>query len=165
MKPRLFIGSSKENHKIALAAQQNLRGFADVTVWNQGVFRLSKTALDSLLDGLDRFDFGVFVFAADDLAEIRAEVCKVPRDNVVFELGLFIGRLGPQRRFVIVPEREKGFHLLSDLLGFKVATYNPRAKEATFQAKLPTFRTTDFHFLRISACRQVSDRSPWPTGQ
>ncbi len=53
MKPKLFIVSSAESLSIAYAAQQNLRHAAEVTVWDQGVFKLSSTAVESLFDVLD----------------------------------------------------------------------------------------------------------------
>jgi predicted nucleotide-binding protein len=64
MKQKLFIGSSKGALPLCLAVQLELRDEFDVTVWNQGVFRLSHDALDSLLDMLDRSDAGSLFSAA-----------------------------------------------------------------------------------------------------
>ena len=72
-KPRLFIGSSVEGLNIAYAAQKNLMHDAEVTVWPQGVFALSKSALDSLISQLDNEDFALFVFSPDDLVLIRGD--------------------------------------------------------------------------------------------
>src|SRR5262245_43124174 len=70
MRPRLFIGSSTESLKIAYAAQENLERAAEVTVWNQGVFELSNYTLDSLVKALEATDFGLFVFAPDDVVKM-----------------------------------------------------------------------------------------------
>ena len=95
MRHRIFVGSSSEALALADGIQCNLvkRGHR-VKVWNQGVFVVQKTALDSLLEALESCDAAVFVFAPDDLVSIRGRAFETVRDNVVFELGLFTGKLG-----------------------------------------------------------------------
>jgi Predicted nucleotide-binding protein containing TIR-like domain len=136
VKPTLFIGSSSESLDIAYAAQVNLEDVADVIVWNQGLFELSRYFLESLLDALDETDFGLFVFAPDDLTKMRGREMQTARDNVIFELGLFIGRLGRERSFVIMPKGMPDFHLPSDLLGISTGTFEPPAKPERLQAAL-----------------------------
>lgn len=59
MNPRIFVGSSIEGEEIATAIQENLERYNfQVTVWDQDIFELSESALDSLIKALDRFDFG-----------------------------------------------------------------------------------------------------------
>lgn len=138
MKPVLFIGSSSESLDVAYAAQENLEDCAQAIVWKQGLFELSRNFLDSLLDTLDETDFGLFVFAPDDLTKIRGHAMATARDNVVFELGLFIGRLGRERSFILMPKDIMDLHLPSDLLGINTATFdrpeNPRLLVATLGA-------------------------------
>jgi hypothetical protein len=124
MKPTLFIGSSQESLDIAYAAQENLEDCVQALVWKQGLFSLSKFFLESLLDTLDEADFGLFVFAPDDLTRIREQEMRTTRDNVIFELGLFIGRLGTKRSFVLMPRDVAELHLPSDLLGLNTATFD-----------------------------------------
>lgn len=123
MKPTLFIGSSQESLEIAYAAQENLDDCAQAIVWSQGLFEISKYFLESLLDRLDESDFSLFVFGADDITKIRDKEAPTTRDNVIFELGLFIGRLGRERSFVLMPKDVAELHLPSDLLGVNTATF------------------------------------------
>jgi hypothetical protein len=138
MKPVLFIGSSSESLDVAYAAQENLEDCAQVIVWKQGLFDLSRNFLDSLLDTLDETKFGLFLFAPDDLARIRGRAMETTRDNVIFELGLFIGRLGRERAFIIMPDGAMDLHLPSDLAGISTATFakpeNPRLLVAALGA-------------------------------
>lgn len=134
MKPTLFIGSSAEGVSVAYAAQQNLQHVAEVTVWDQGVFRLSQTNLESLLAILDRSDFGIFVFSPDDLLTIRGQENVAVRDNVLFELGLFVGRLKRERCFILVPDNATDLRFPTDLLGMTPGSYETDRSDGSFQA-------------------------------
>ncbi|WP_025176580.1 TIR domain-containing protein [Leptospira interrogans] len=132
-KPRLFIGSSVEGLSVAYAIQENLKYVTEATVWDQGVFNLSESSLESLLVLLDTCDFGVFVFSPDDHIKIRGKKDLAVRDNVLFELGLFIGRLGRQRCFIIIPDNRE-FHLPTDLIGVTPAIYEASRTDNNLQA-------------------------------
>jgi hypothetical protein len=136
MRPTLFIGSSSESLDIAYAAQSNLEDVAEVLVWTQGIFELTKAYLESLLDALDDTEFGLFFFQADDVTKIRGAETRTARDNVVFELGLFIGRLGREHTYILIPKGISDFRLPSDLLGISTATFQPPSKPERMQAAL-----------------------------
>ncbi|MGH8628530.1 MAG: TIR domain-containing protein, partial [Gammaproteobacteria bacterium] len=110
---------------MARAVQENLDPDFETKIWDQDVFRLSQYPLESLLDQLLTSDFGVFVLAPDDVARMRGKNHLVARDNVIFELGLFAGRLGRNRTFVITPRGVPELHLPTDLLGLTAGDYDP----------------------------------------
>lgn len=124
MKPSLFVGSSTEALSLAEGVQSAVKHVADVTLWNQGVFRLSESALDSLLAQSRYHDYAVFILAADDLVLLRDSLYNVAWDNVIFELGLFTSTLGPKRCFFLVPSGGDNFHVPLDLAGITFAPYD-----------------------------------------
>lgn len=134
MKSRVFIGSSSEHVDTARAIQENLHGEFDATVWDQAVFAVATYPVDALIEQLDRVDFGVFVLAPEDWLRSRGTLAPAPRDNVVFELGMFIGRLGRQRAFVVAPRGK--LKLPSDLDALTVAQYIPPASGGNLVAAL-----------------------------
>src|SRR6202140_2529819 len=120
-KPALFIGSSTQSLPVARVLQSQLKADATVNVWDQGIFGISDYTLDRLLGAIREFDFGVFVFSADDTLEIQGQRYLVARDNVVFELGVFAGGLGRERTFMVVQELLEPFHLPTDPQGITTA--------------------------------------------
>ena len=136
MKLKAFIGSSYENLNVAKAIKRAIEKEVDCTVWaDESFFRLSKTTLDTLAARVGEFDAGIFVFGEDDTVTSRGTDYSAPRDNVIFEHGLFCGRLGPERTFVI---RSKSLKLkwLSDLKGFSPAEYDQDRAKADVDAAL-----------------------------
>ncbi|NTU49962.1 MAG: DNA-binding protein [Desulfobulbaceae bacterium] len=125
-RPTLFVGSSSEGLKIAKAIQVLLDQSCEVTIWSQGIFGLGEGTLESLVNVLDDFDFAVLVLTPDDLLTSRNESSSAPRDNVLFELGLFMGALGRKRTFIIHDRSEK-LKMPSDLAGVTAATYEPHS--------------------------------------
>lgn len=122
---RAFIGSSTEGLKIANKLQLLLDNDLAAEVWNQGtVFGLGDATLESLERAVLTYDFGIFVFTPDDEIHTRGESKPVARDNVVLELGLFIGKLTRKRAFVVHPSK-RAITLPSDLSGITTATYDP----------------------------------------
>lgn len=133
MKPKIFIGSSVEGLSVAYSIQQNLAHDAEATVWDQGVFELSSTTMESLNKVLTTIDFGIFVFSPDDVTFMRGVTSTTVRDNVLFELGLFIGKIGRERVFFITPTSDL-IRLPTDLLGVTPAYYEPKRDDGSLQA-------------------------------
>jgi hypothetical protein len=138
-RPRLFIGSSEESLDYAYAIQQDLDDDAEVTVWKQGIFQLTKTSVESLIKALDRSDFAVFVFAPNDALRLRQKKYAAVRDNVVFELGLFMGKLGRQRTFIVVPKTSEHLRIPTDLTGVTLGKFEPNRKDKNLEAAFGPF--------------------------
>jgi len=134
-RPPLFIGSSVEGLEVAYALQENLEFDCEPTVWPQGVFQPSSAALIDLYAWSRKVEFAVFVFTPDDVVRIRGRTLQTVRDNVVFELGLFIGALGPRRCFFVMPHGAE-LHLPSDLIGVEPLRYVADRRDQNLRAAL-----------------------------
>jgi len=126
-KVKIFIGSSTEGLDVAYAIQQNLDHDAEVTIWTQGIFQLSMPIITSLVNQLSVFDFAIFIFSPDDILKLRGTEFSAIRDNVIFETGLFAGRLGIERVYFIKPRGQQNIHLPTDLLGIIAGEYELRS--------------------------------------
>jgi hypothetical protein len=136
VKQRVFIGSSKEGLQIAYTIQEELEFDAEITVWKQDVFRPGMIIIESLQSALVQFEFAVFVMSPDDQVVSRSRERLSPRDNVIFELGLFIGRLGRDRVFFIVPQGPNELKLPTDLLGITSLTFDNARTDGNLRAAL-----------------------------
>jgi predicted nucleotide-binding protein len=72
---------------------------------------------------LNGFDFAIFVVTPDDQIDIRGKQFCATRDNVIFEIGLFMGGLGVERVIFVSAVNAADFRLPSDLNGITYATY------------------------------------------
>ncbi len=131
MRSQIFVGSSKEGLKYISAISQYLEPVGDVAPWT-GAFTQNRSALDSLMRKIRLSDFAILIATCDDAVLKRDEISVVPRDNIIFEFGLFMGAGGLDRAFLLA---EEGAELPSDLDGITVArfsmekdAYNPLEK-------------------------------------
>lgn len=132
---RIFVASSKESLPIANAIHSVLDDFAEVTVWPQNVFRPSKGSIKALFNFIDKkTDFAIIVYSPDDTAQVRDEEVRMARDNVIFELGLCVGRLGMERTFIFKPKGIDGFALPSDLSGITCVPYKSNRTDENLEA-------------------------------
>jgi CRP/FNR family cyclic AMP-dependent transcriptional regulator len=125
--PLLFIGCSVESLGVAEALQLGLQHSGIVAqIWTNGVFTAGDATIEDLMRAVNESDFAAFVFHPDDKVESRGREYNAPRDNVIFELGLFMGRLDRKRTFII-KEQHSDVKIPTDLLGLTGMTYIHRA--------------------------------------
>ena len=141
MKPRIFLGSSGQQEKLLQALTRGLQDIADVDPWTT-VFNPGVSTLDRLVELTREVDFAAFVFAQDDwtskgAAPETASGEASPRDNVVFEAGLFGGALGMRRTFIL---HANGAKLPTDLLGLTSVRYDPDTTPAIVRQINQTLR-------------------------
>src|SRR4051794_27760642 len=136
-KPRIFLGSSGKQHKLVQALTRGLEDVAHVVPWTTS-FNPGTTTPERLLELTHEVDFAAFVFARDDwttndqpAADPGGPGQASPRDNVVFEAGLFGGALGIRRTFIL---HARGAKLPTDLLGLTVVRYPEALTPADMRA-------------------------------
>jgi CRP/FNR family cyclic AMP-dependent transcriptional regulator len=120
----IFIASASEGLDVANAVRDALGsniGFQP-RIWNEGTFKPSVTFIEALEEELAQSDFAVLTLTPDDQTESRGKVSMAPRDNVLFELGLFMGRLGRNRTYFVCDKNQE-LKIPTDLLGVKPVTY------------------------------------------
>lgn len=149
---RIFVASSSENLRVAHAlcsvlGKVRASAFNIVpAAWDRGTFKLSAAYIESLEEEMSRADFSVLILTPNDVTRIRDEEVLTPRDNVLFELGLFMGRLGRARCYM-VHERGNAPKLPADLLGIEAATYEASPTLAGLKSALQP------------ACRKIVGRA------
>ena len=126
-KPRIFLGSSGKQEKLLQSLERGLEAVAQVVPWTTS-FNPGTTTLERLVELSTEVDFAAFVFARDDWTTVSSSAAPSPgsgqaspRDNVVFEAGLFGGVLGMRRTFIL---HASGAKLPTDLLGLTSIRYS-----------------------------------------
>lgn len=131
-KPRMFLGSSGKQARLLDTLTAGLTDVADVEPWTV-VFNPGVSTLERLVELTREVDFAAFIFAHDDWTAVNAATLSTdstgqasPRDNVVFEAGLFGGALGMRRTFIL---HANGAKLPTDLLGLTCVRYDQTGDE------------------------------------
>jgi CRP/FNR family cyclic AMP-dependent transcriptional regulator len=132
--PKLFIISSSEAKAIAHGVRAGLEHDVFSTVWDDGVFFAGGYPLEALELQVASADFALAISEADDIVESRGVKAPTVRDNVLFELGLFMGKL-TRHRAILVHPKIKDLKLPSDLQGLTVIQYEP-GDDASLAARL-----------------------------
>ena len=122
-KIRVFIVSSVEALPIARAVENAFEhDNFHVVLWPNDVFRIANYPIEDLERELEVADFAVAIAQPDDLVNVRKRKRPAPRDNVIFELGFFMGRLGRTRAILMEPKGED-VKLPTDLKGVTTISY------------------------------------------
>ncbi len=121
MKPRVFIGSSKEGISIANIVKEYFETEYECFLWTDDIFKYNDNFLETLMKEASLFDFGFMIFTKDDIIKSRGVSTTTARDNVIFEYGLFLGRLGRDKAYVI---KDVNIKLPTDLLGISLADFD-----------------------------------------
>lgn len=126
-KRKLFIGSSSEGLKVANQVKDILwtacGSWLEIVLWDEKVFSYNRSFPDSIVRASRRFDYGILVATNDDLTLIRRFLRLTLRDNVVFEMGLFLGSLGLTRAFFLADINCK---LPSDYNGINIPKFSSK---------------------------------------
>jgi hypothetical protein len=152
-KPRIFLGSSGKQEKLLQALTRGLADVAHVEPWTTS-FNPGTSTLERLLELAHEVDFAAFVFAQDDWTSTSLPVSASvesaqasPRDNVVFEAGLFGGVLGMRRTFIL---HANGAKLPSDLLGLTCVRYGEAATATEMRVVNQKLRKAIEHVGRVA---------------
>ncbi len=131
-RPNVFIGSSTPALTIAKELRRGLTAVANVAVWDTA-FDAGTWLLGGILNRAQQSDFGVFVIREDDTTRIKNTEYMTVRDNVLFEAGVFMGALGPERTILLwpAPNAANRLRLPTDLEGLLRETYTPSRSSRT----------------------------------
>ncbi len=150
---RGFIGCATEHNGHAAYLQAALATWCQPETWGHGLFGPSKTFIESLEKGIPNFDFSVFLISPQDVSIIRGKKRQVPRDNLIFEIGLCYGALGRERTFLIYPDGQRP-HLPTDLAAVTLLPYDGGAANMRAAFEIPSNRIKDELFgLGPKECR------------
>lgn len=134
--PRLFVASSPEERGLVDALSRHLSGKATVIGWAKSIWSPSGlAALEAIERALDEADFAVFVLS-DDYATVTSDRHMPGRNNVLFEFGLAVGRLGMARTFLLVPKGLESNAIPTDLSGASVISYETESESQNDAASL-----------------------------
>ncbi len=141
-KPKIFIGSSSRDKALSIAQsiKNNLFNDKDANgnskytlhMWNEGLFKAGKANIENLESILNNHDYGIFVFYGDDEIynrEINGKSQEIPRDNVIFEYGMFMGKYTRSKVFFVIPRPKGNLKIMSDLLGITALEYDANDEE------------------------------------
>lgn len=143
MKPKLFIGSSVEELALAEAVKQHLANDAEAIIWVEFPFNLLGTRLEDFAAAINNFDFSIFILRPADSVHTRSQKASFPRETLIMEMGMLIGRLGKNRTFLIIPKGKKYLGFSPEVVGVPQTTFDLSRSDKKLSASLG------------SACEQI----------
>lgn len=133
--PRVFLICSSEALQIAKSIRVGLEHDAQVVIWSdENIFPPGAYALEALEEEVNKADFGIAIAEPDDILTSRKKTSPAPRDNVIFELGFFMSRLGRSRTLLLVPKSD--IALPSDFKGLTPISYSKGSGPADLAVSL-----------------------------
>jgi hypothetical protein len=125
IRPIVFVGGTSEKSSLVRALSVEMQKTAIIHPWwSTDSFKPMKSTLDGLLSATQKYDFAVFFFTPDDFTVSRTVKSFSARDNVLFEFGLFLGALGPDRVLAFAQDdSSKKLKVPSDLLGVVIPRF------------------------------------------
>ena len=89
------------------------------------------------MEATSRFDFAILLLTPDDIVQSRSTELASPRDNVIFELGLFMGKLGRDRTFIL-QQPGSSMKIPTDLAGVVTSHYDWPRTDMNHRAAVAT---------------------------
>ena len=155
MSYKIFIASSGNSRDWAGDLQESLENTTpeefQFEVWDQDIFHPSSFILSDLIRRASSCSAAIFIFAPDDQIIINGQQHTITRDNVIFELGLFTGRIGLDKVIILSPSDTKNYRLLSDLDGLQTFrfSFKPHHDNNRLSALGPTVNGIKRHLERV----------------
>lgn len=123
MKPKVFVGSSREALSVVSVVESALSPICEIIAWDTNPVKPSQFLFEGLLDIAESVDFAIFIFSPDDQLRHRENDYDAPRDNVIFESGMFMAKLGRERVFLL-SEAVNNLKYPSDIAPIQRVFYN-----------------------------------------
>jgi len=147
--PRLLIASTSEALTYARALKRMLGTSVDATVWDEGLFAPGEFSLESLEKHSGEYDGALVIATADDRVSSRGRESGAPRDNIVFEFGLFVAVFGRRRALLLVAS-DDDLKVPTDIAGLTYLPFRVKRRPgeslkpavATLKSRLAAWRGT-----------------------
>lgn len=111
MKPYIVIFSSSGSLPVAEGIHANLTAEFTIHLWKGDFFGDNRTTpLWTFFKKLFHYDYAIIVLSNDNMVSyVTADGTRIygPKDNVIFELGATMAKLGPQKTIILLPDEPR----------------------------------------------------------